>query len=524
MPRTHPHVGTYQVGSPAGFREGVSESLELMLRHARDRPEALAIKDDDEALTYAELCDQVARAAFALDELGVRPGDRVALHLPSSVGFVVSARRACGRVRPGFPWPSMIRRRADTRLVEDCAPRLVLSLTTARGFSKMSSDAGGCRIVDLASLRAASGSPPAPVADPGRGVYMIYTSGTTGVPKGVRILEGAFRSAITNTAHLLGVNSTTRTLSVSPFHFDGSYGSLFPTLVAGGSVIMPRREDLLFLRRFFRAVVEEEITHAGLSPSYLRLLLASGRLSSLAHGSLKSMGLGEEELLAQDVADLWRALPGLRIFNRYGPTETTIEVTTSEVLPHDVHLGTVPIGTPHPGVSFHLRSESGHWVSEPDETGELYIGGCQLMAGYWADPELTREVMRDDVLPGQVVYRTGDLVYRDRSDRYIYAGRTNDVVKRNGIRLSLTEIDRALRRVEAVTDASCVLLGEGGHRSLVAFVVAPSETSAQHIRAAAAAELPATMLPDQIFFIAAMPLTSSGKVDRRRLIAEAARG
>ncbi len=97
---------------------------------------------------------------------------------------------------------------------------------------------------------------------------MIYTSGTTGSPKGVRTPERAFRTAISSAAELMGLDATTRTLCVSPFHFDGAYGMVFPTLVAGGSLVIPRREKMLFVKPFYTALLEEGITHTGFTPSY----------------------------------------------------------------------------------------------------------------------------------------------------------------------------------------------------------------------------------------------------------------
>ena len=107
-----------------------------------------------------------------------------------------------------------------------------------------------------------------------RVAYMIYTSGTTGTPKGVQINNAAFAAAVRSTVSALGLSRATRTLCVSPFHFDGSYATLFPTLASGGTVVIRPREALLFPRTFFNTVANEEINYSGFTPSYLRLLLA----------------------------------------------------------------------------------------------------------------------------------------------------------------------------------------------------------------------------------------------------------
>jgi acyl-CoA synthetase (AMP-forming)/AMP-acid ligase II len=349
--------------------------------------------------------------------------------------------------------------------------------------------------------------------------YAIYTSGTTGTPKGVLIGASAFRSAVVSTVQLLRLSVDTRTLCVSPFHFDGSFGTLFPTLAAGGSVVIPPRESLLFPQTFFRAIINEQITYTGFSPSYLRLLLASPAVSKLASSSLAVVALGGEACSASDVEALWAVMPGLKVFNRYGPTETTIAVTHFELDRNSLaHGGAVPIGRPHPDVTFYLVDTTGTLVDGSGAVGELYIGGAQLMEGYWADPELTDEVIRSDIVAGQRLYRTGDLVYRDEHGNYIYVDRADKVIKRQGVRISLVEVAEALRNLAGISAATCAAYDNAGHPGIAAFVVATTPLGPLDIRKAASASLPSTMLPDIIEVVDSLPLTSSGKVDDRSLL------
>jgi D-alanine--poly(phosphoribitol) ligase subunit 1 len=315
----------------------------------------------------------------------------------------------------------------------------------------------------------------------------------------------------------MGLDEGVRMLCVSPFHFDGAYGSAFPTLVAGGSLVIPRRERLLFIKSFFTALLKEEITHTCFTPTYLRLLLSSPSSTTLSRTTLRSIGLGGEECVAIDVARLWELHPGLRVFNRYGPTEATIQVTTYEVLREDVLSGSVPIGQPHPGVTFHVVDEEGRIVRGSNEVGELHIGGNQLMRGYWGDDELTSEVLRDDVVARTRVYRTGDLVYRDLQGRYVYVGRTDSLVKRNGVRVSLHEVARVLRGADGVSDAVCLPVDKDGHLAIAAFLKARPDLTVSQVLEAVHQELPTGMVPDEVHLRAAFPLSSSGRVDRQRL-------
>jgi non-ribosomal peptide synthetase component F len=311
-------------------------------------------------------------------------------------------------------------------------------------------------------------------------------------------------------------------MCVSPFHFDGSFSTLFPTMTGGGSLVIPRREALLFPRYFFRKVASERITATSFSPSYLRLLLASPHLGSLAQSDLRILALGGEACSASDIANLWDAAPQLRLFNRYGPTETTIAVSHFEIT-RDVIArgGAVPIGQPHPDSSFHLVDGDGRLVDEPDRVGELYVGGAQLMAGYWGAPDLTAQVLRTDVVPDRTVYRTGDLVRRGADGNYVYVDRADRVVKRNAVRISLVELSEVMRGLPGVTAATCVAFDNDGGLGIAAFVVSATPATPLDLRRAASEQLPATMLPDSIHVVDTLPMTSSSKVDERGLLAEA---
>jgi D-alanine--poly(phosphoribitol) ligase subunit 1 len=297
---------------------------------------------------------------------------------------------------------------------------------------------------------------------------------------------------------------------------------LFPTLAAGGSLIIPSRDSLMFPRFFFLTLGRERITHTSFSPSYLRMLLANPRLDTLASSALRVLGLGGEACRAADVARLWAAKPHLRVLNRYGPTETTIAASSFEVTREVIDRGgPVPIGVPNRGVSFYLLDQEDALIHDPGHIGELYIGGVQVMDGYWAAPQLTATVMRSDLIAGQTLYRTGDLVQRDDDGNYIYIDRADCVIKRNAIRISLVELSEVLSSLPGVTAATCATYDNNGQLGIAAFVVSPSGHTPQQLWNSAAELLPVLMLPDLITVVQSLPLASSSKVDERKLLADA---
>jgi amino acid adenylation domain-containing protein len=494
--------------------------LHDIIEQARTGPALPAAKDLDRELSYAELINEVSRLATGLASRGVSEGDRVALLLPNSVDFVVAALASLwiGAVFVPLAVTDPAARLAT--IVADCAPAIVVTSDASGDDAAPPRLLGGLTLVPISALRSEEPALAAPV-DTTRVAYMIYTSGTTGTPKGVQIGTAAFGAAVQSTTSALGLDRATRTLCVSPFHFDGSYANLFPTLYAGGAVVIRPRDALLFPPTFFNTVASEGINFSGFTPSYLRLLLASPRMAELGDSALEIIALGAEALPVADLRSLWSYVPEIRLFNRYGPTETTIAVTNLELTPDMIEEGTVPMGYPHPGVFFLLLDDEGIVIEESDRVGELYIGGNQLMDGYWGAPALTKEVMRTDVVPGETVYRTGDLVYRDKNGRYVYVDRADRVIKRSGVRISLVELNEIMGSLVGVTGAVCMTFDSEGELGIIAFVVTNGAASALDLRRAAREHIPENMMPNRIELVKAFPLNKSNKLDERLLLSGA---
>jgi D-alanine--poly(phosphoribitol) ligase subunit 1 len=491
--------------------------LQGILAQADRDPEHPAVKDLNRDLSYQDLRQEAESVARGLAGRGVREGDRVAIYLPNSADFVISALAS---LWVGAIFVPLSITDPDARLsvmLDDCEPALVV-------VPEQPVDGVPClgrfESATVAELRTGGeGSPLVP--SPGPNAYAIYTSGTTGTPKGVLIGNDAFAAAIANTVAALGLGHRTRSLCVSPIHFDGSFLTVFPTLFAGGSVVMQPRDTLIHPRKFFNTVAAEAITYTGFSPTYLRMLLASPQFKKLADTDLRIIALGGEAASLSDVETAWAAAPELEMWNRYGPTETAIAVTHLKLTPELTAGGTTPIGRPHPGVDFYLVDEGRALIEEQGAVGELYIGGAQLMTGYWGAPDLTAEVLRKDIVPGRPVYRTGDLMYRDDSGNYVYVARADRVVKRSGMRISLIEMGEAMRRLPGVASVACVSFDAGDQLGIAAFVVPDGEVTSTELRRACREWMADTMLPDRIELVGELPLTASSKLDERRLLAEA---
>jgi D-alanine--poly(phosphoribitol) ligase subunit 1 len=472
------------------------------------------VADLERDLTYSALIEEIGYAAAGLVRRGIREGDRVALLLTNSVDFVIAAFATMWVGAVFVPLATTDPLPRLSTIVSDCQPTVIL-------VHDVEDDTpvaiGGFNVLAVSELRDLSAPQVVAVSSRVRPAYMIYTSGTTGTPKGVVVGTRAFSAAVRSTTNILGLAASTVTLCVSPFHFDGSYSSLFTTLYAGGTVIIRPRDALLFARTFFHTVVNEHVNYSGFTPAYLRLLLASPEIDGLSDSPLAMIALGGEAIPPADLRSLWAHAPRMRVFNRYGPTETTICVTDVELHAEELRGDTVPIGTPHPGVSFRLV-RGGSMIDEANVVGELYIGGVQLMDGYWNAPKLTARALNSDIAAGEVLYRTGDLVYRDADGNYVYVDRADRVIKRSGVRISLIEVSGVLSALDDVSAAACVAFDDDGKLGIAAFVVTTAALSPLEIRRMAAQRLPSTMLPDRFEFVESLPISRSNKLDESRLL------
>jgi amino acid adenylation domain-containing protein len=488
---------------------------------AERTPQATAVETaDGERLTYAELDARARRLARHLRQLGVGPEARVGLAAERSaemlVGMlaVLKAGGAYVPLDPAYP-----RDRLDFMLEDSAA---VVLLTQERLASRI--PVGGARVVllDAAPFPDQGGEGAEVAVDPGNPAYVIYTSGSTGRPKGVVVPHRSIAAYVRTAREYYAIGPADRVLQLGSISFDTSAEEIYPALAAGATVVLRPADRVASMRHFLRELDRLGITLLALQTAFWHEIVA-GLIEGLdLPASLRLVAFGGEAALA-DRVEAWRRRigPGVRLVNTYGPTEATI-VSTYRELAEPEEDPEVPIGRPVPGARVYVVDRRFE-PAPPGVAGELMIGGAGLARGYLGRPDLTAERFVPDPFsgePGARLYRTGDLARFRAGGDLLFAGRADRQLKLRGYRIEPGEIEAALRLHPALRDAVADLRGKGEGARLVAWVVAREGVEAPgaaELRAFLHDRLPEAMVPSLFVPVPALPLTPSGKLDRRAL-------
>ncbi|MDN3026206.1 amino acid adenylation domain-containing protein [Streptomyces sp. S.PB5] len=475
------------------------------------RPDACAVSCGELRWSYRELNERANRLARTLMARGLGPEKLVGVALPSGpllVLAVLAISKAGAAFLPLDPaYPS----KRIEYIVSDARPALLL--TDAAGATAQpwttpvlvldEQQTGRDADADASNVSDAQRSHPLTLAHP---AYVIYTSGSTGTPKGVTVTHEGLAGLSGAQIEAFGVRSDSRVLQFASPSFDASVSELCMALLSGATaVFVPGLHD--FVGGSFEAVlVRETVTHVTLPPSVLASLSPDEDLPA----DLTIVVAGES--LTADLAARWSGR--CRMFNAYGPTESTVCATLTGPLTGNEPP---PIGRPIAGTQIFVLDE-GLRPLPVGVAGELYLAGAGLARGYLGRPGLTAAgfVACPFGPDGGRMYRTGDRA-RWRSDGNLeFVGRRDDQVKMNGFRIELGEIENVIAAHPGVEQTAVVVREDRpGLRQVVAYVVAQAPN--EEILAHAASQLPGYMVPSAVVRLQKLPLTTNGKVDRRNL-------
>ncbi|WP_375765651.1 amino acid adenylation domain-containing protein [Archangium gephyra] len=492
----------------------------LFEAQVRRTPEAVALRFGAETLTYGELNARANQLARHLRRLGVGPEVLVALCLERSPELIVAM---LATLKAGGAWlpldPSLPAERLELISSDAFAP---VTLTDSE-HEVLLERRGAVILLDEQWERVERESPEDLEAwgDDGQLAYVIYTSGSTGRPKGTLLHHRGLANTALQTIDAMGLRPGSRVLQFFSAAFDASVWEIFPTLLAGAELCLAPREELMPGAPLVKVLREQAITAATFTPSVLAQLEPEG-LETLE--TVVSAG----EACTPELVARWQ--PGRRFINAYGPTETTICATLTDA----VDARRITIGRPFHNVRVAVLDA--HLRPVPvGVAGELCIGGAGVARGYLGRPELTAERFVPDAEgePGGRLYRTGDKVRWLADGQLEYLGRADFQVKVRGYRIEPGEVEAVLLAHPAVRETVVVAReGASGNKRLVAYVVPTSplpsgegrgegatapELNLGAVRTWLKGKLPEYMVPSAFAPLEALPLTSSGKVDREAL-------
>ena len=485
---------------------------DLFESQAGRTPDAPAVLFEGRQLSYRELNARANQLAHHLRSSGVRAETRVGICIERGLEMVVAALgvlKAGGSYVPLDPtYPS---ERLSFMLTE---ARCAVLLTSEQAAAGLPGSSAPRLYLDRDWQRLAGESDENPQARiyPENLAYVIYTSGSTGRPKGVMVTHRALANLLDSMRQRLGFEQDDRLLAVTTLSFDIAGLELFLPLTVGGRVIVASREAAADGALLSRHLEQDGVTVMQATPVTWRLLLEAGwqgapRLKVLCGGEALPWELARE--LAARSGSVW---------NLYGPTETTIWSGACEVRPDD---GRTSIGRPIRNTQFYVLDARGREVPV-GVTSELHIGGQGLARGYLNRPGLTAERFVPhpfSEVPGERLYKTGDLVRYLPDGRLEYVARTDQQVKLRGQRIELGEVEAVLSQHPGVRQSAVVVReDEPGYQRLVAYVI-PQESAPAvgELRNFAAEELPEYMLPSAFVMLDSFPLTLNGKIDRHAL-------
>jgi amino acid adenylation domain-containing protein len=486
---------------------------QLFEARVRTQPDAEAVSDADQRLTYAALDARASRLASQLRLRGVVPGARVAVFLGRSVDVLVAL---LGVLKVGGTYVPLDPLYPAERLawvLADAEPALVI--TDAALHAELAPDTAARALV-LGAERAEGPDLPSHCTPPSTVAYILYTSGSTGKPKGVPVSMGALVNFLVAMAHCPGMDRQSVLLSVTTIAFDIAGLELFLPIVTGGRVHIASATEVTD-GRALRAMVDRlRPTHMQATPASWKLLLAAG-----FEGSPDLTVLCGGEAFPRDLGDalLSRARA---VWNLYGPTENTIWSSIARVTPG---TGMLPIGVPIDRTQIYVLDPRAQLVPF-GVPGELYIGGAGVAEGYLGRPELTAERFLPDphaTEAGARMYRTGDRGVLSADGLFYCLGRLDHQIKIRGFRVEPGEIEQAIKSQPGVRDAVVVVREDRpGDMRLVGYVEATAEGYAEQVlRGALQMNLPDYMVPSALVRLDALPQTPNGKIDRKALPAPA---
>ncbi len=504
---------------------------DLLTASAGKFPDKNAVEDPerDNEISYADFDACTTQIKERLAAAGVVPGDRVGVCVPKSIGSisaVFGVLKADAAYVPVDPTAPASR---NAFIFQDCEVRcMIVARQLLEGLeaefgetyaleqeSLDFMDKYGEELV-LVAVENKAGNTQAPLENL---AYILYTSGSTGKPKGVMHTHDSALSFVNWCSDTVAFTDEDRFSSHAPFHFDLSILDIYVPMQHGATLVLIGESLGKQPARLGPVVAERKISVWYSTPSILRLLVDYGGLENHDYSAMRVVFFAGEVFPIKHLRALKDKWPHPEYYNLYGPTETN--VCTYYKLPAEIPLTQTdpfPIG-PVCENDEALVIDGDDRVVEQGEEGELLIAGGSVMKGYWNLPERSAEAYFTDA-EGKQWYKTGDIVRESEDDGFIFVGRRDRMVKRRGYRVELGEIEAALYRHQAISEAAVIAIPDEESGVMVKAFLSWSDGKARSLiemKKFCADNLPLYMIPDRFSSHDTLPKTSTDKINYQAL-------
>lgn len=487
--------------------------LDLFIDQVNLHPDDTAVVSQNESCSYEQLHELSDRLAYHLiTEHNLSVGDRVGILLSNShwqIVAILGILKAGGAYVPIDVKYPVARKKY---IIEDSQISLLIS--EAYFFMDIDYYEGNILPIDLMLEAAETGDLNLQVK-PDDLAYMIYTSGSMGQPKGVMINHSSLLNYIqwAEKTYLKGEPHGFALLT--SLAFDLTVTTIFTPLVSGNQIkILEESDDPSLLEK---VMLDVDIDFIKVTPSHLKTLSQGAPLNTAFWKRPKKIVVGGEELSKKLADQIYNRYEGqVEIFNEYGPTEATVGCLCYQYSQSD-QFHSVPIGGPIANTQLYILDEHMN-ITPACVQGEICIAGSGLAKGYFGNSEMTRaKFVKNPLVPGSMMYRTGDLAVRTLEDQVIYIGRNDRQVKLRGYRIDLNEIEMVFNDAEGVDDSIVLAVDEQDDRQLIAYYQADHEISEANLRDHLESYLPEYMIPAHVIHLKQFPLNINGKVDHGKL-------
>ncbi len=473
---------------------GYSSILEAIRDHADHSPAVVCLREPGQEITYLQYWNDIVYTCKKLEQHGLKKGDAVAIRTTQSIAYltVLHAVQLAG----GIPVP--LEKNCGEQRVEEIAQKTrAIMVLSGEDRAKAPEEAQRC-------------THEAPLPGGQDTSLILFTTGTTGSSKGIQLCHAADVAVAENVQY--GVEMKPTNVEVLPMPLNHSYAlrRYFSSMLNGSCCIL--LDGMMNIRVFFDMLKNFRATSIAMAPSALSIMLKLSQNEIAKYADqIDYMQFGSAPLPETDKAKILELLPGSRLYNLYGSTEAgcacILDFNSEADRPYS-------IGWPTKNSRVAVVDEEGHEIQSSErKTGFLIWGGGMLMDGYYADPDLTAQTMRNGYI------HTRDIGYVDDAGRVYMLGRADDVINVGGMKVSPSEVENVVESYPGILECACAPRQDqavGTHTVL--YYVADEAVDTQNLRTYMAQRLEPYKLPRWIEQIEALPRTYNGKLDRKQLI------